>query len=64
MISDDVKALEAELTAEKTKRREALAVLDEVKFILSEYSRSTCKAWGRTLDKIGAQVGVKVDHGR
>ncbi len=59
-LSDQVRQLENELAEERQRRREALSTLDEVRYVLEQYSQSTSKPWGRTLAKIGALVGIEV----
>lgn len=59
-LSDDVKALEADLSAERKHRRDLDNRIEEIREVLQRYNDSSVKAWGRTLEKIGRLVGVEV----
>ena len=55
------RALNSELQRERAARLEAERKLDEVRALLLNYNRSTVKAWGRTLQRIGDAVDVEVE---
>ena len=60
-LSDEVRELEARLTAERKLRRDGDQRIEDIREVLQAYNKSNCKAWGRTLDKIGRLVGVEVE---